>query len=142
MNDRPLFGKENSILGTLEEKDSVLSAASDTHQLIQRMLAATSVRVDDTFFLVTWLHPLWGPGLVPASTDGRCYRSERGGRFPPFVHGSVASSPGLRALILQSQGERKLSEWGIAIEKCDAQGRGICSVLFSILHSVESHGME
>ena len=105
------------------------------------MLAATSVGVDDTFFLVPRLHPLWGPGLVSDSTDGRCHGSERGGRFSPFVQGSVASNPELRAVVLQSQ-ERKLSESGIGIVKCDAQGGGICSALFNILNSKENHGME
>lgn len=106
------------------------------------MLAATSIGVDDMFFLVTRFHPLWGPGLVSDSADGRCHRSERGGRFPPFVQGSVASNPRLRAVILQSQGERKLSESGIAIVKRYAQGGGIRSALFSILNSKENHGME
>lgn len=82
------------------------------------MLAATSVGVDDTFFLVGRLPPLWGPALVPDSADGRCHGSERGGQFPPFVQGSVASDAGLRGIVLQSQGERKLAESGIAVAKC------------------------
>lgn len=106
------------------------------------MLAATSIGVDDRFFLLPGLQPLWGPGLVSRSADGRCHGSERGGRFPPFVQGSVASNSQLRAVVLQSQGERTLPESGTAVVKCDAQGGGIRSALFSILNSEENRGME
>jgi len=106
------------------------------------MLAATGVGVDDSFFLVAWLYPLRGPGLVPSSADGRCHGSERGGHFPPFVQGPVASNVGLRDVLLQSQGKRKLSQSGIPNVKYNAHSGGIRSTQLSVLNSKEYHGME
>lgn len=102
MHNHPTLGKENAAFSTLPAKQA------DTYQLLKRMIAATSIRVDGPLLLHALLVPLRGSGLVPSARDRGCHGPECGGCFLPFVQGSVASNINLRAVLLQNRAEKDL----------------------------------
>lgn len=140
MDDCSLCGKENSMLGALEEKDSLLSAGRHLPALLKD--ACSHLHRGRWYVLSCLLaSPFLGAG---AGIRFHWWEVPRAGVWEPLP----AFCPGVGGLEPQAEGchpakpRGEETESGIVVVKCDAQGRGIHSALFSIFNSKENHGME